>query len=56
MDILAQRVYLKDLYMEQVLGANKNGEINPQTITLTEEEFWLNNEYALIEEIGMSKF
>jgi len=35
-----------------VLGANANGEINPQSINLTEEEFWLNNEYALIEEIG----
>lgn len=56
MDILAQRPYLKDLYIEQVLGLDKNGETNPQTITLTEEEFWQNNEYALIEEIGHSKF
>ncbi len=39
-----------------MLGANANGEINPQSINLTEEEFWLNNEYALIEEIGHSKF
>jgi hypothetical protein len=39
-----------------VLGANKNGEINPQAITLTEEEFWLNNEYVLIDEIGHTKF
>lgn len=46
LDILAQKPHLRDLFEEQVRNLS----------LFTEDEFWKDNEAAIIEQIGKSTF
>ena len=46
LDILAQKPHLRDLFEEQVRNLK----------LFTEEEFWKDNEGAIIDQIGKSTF
>ena len=50
LDILSRKKHLSDLFLEQVQNPDA------QKRTFTEEEFWRNNEAAIIDEIGQSHF
>jgi hypothetical protein len=50
LDILSRKKHLSDLFLEQVQNPD------PKKATFTEEEFWRNNEAAIVEEIGQSRF